>query len=65
MVLHLAPAAVTFAGTLLLAPVLAKLGLPCSFAVTVAFALLLTPIELGLLLGLPSSDSDHRRSAPS
>jgi membrane protease YdiL (CAAX protease family) len=48
--LHLAPAAVAFVGALALAPIIAPLGLPRSFALTVAFALLLTPIELGLLL---------------
>jgi membrane protease YdiL (CAAX protease family) len=48
--LHLAPAAVTFAGALMLAPLVARLGLPRTFSLTVAFALLLTPIELGLLL---------------
>ena len=50
LVLHLAPAAVTFAGALALAPLMDRLGLPRGFALTVAFALLLTPIELGLLL---------------
>lgn len=50
LVLHLMPAAVTFAAALALAPVLGRLGLPRSFSLTVAFALLLTPIELGLLL---------------
>lgn len=50
LVLHLAPAAVTFAAALALAPVLGRLGLPRGFSLTVAFALLLTPIELGLLL---------------
>lgn len=49
-VAHLAPAAVTFGGALALAPVMPSLGLPHSFALTVSFALLLIPIELGLLL---------------
>jgi len=50
LAMHLTPAAVTFGGTLLLAPLMVRLGLPRTFAMTVAFALLLTPIELGLLL---------------
>lgn len=47
---HLAPAAVTFAAALGLAPLMARLGLPRDFSLTIAFALVLTPIELGLLL---------------
>jgi len=50
LALHLAPAAVTFAGALALAPAMARLGLPRDFALTVAFAVLLTPVELGLML---------------
>ncbi|HEY2668929.1 MAG TPA: CPBP family intramembrane glutamic endopeptidase [Rugosimonospora sp.] len=50
LVLHLAPAAATFAAALLLAPLVARLGLPRGFALTAAFAFVLTPIELGLLL---------------
>jgi hypothetical protein len=50
LVLHLMPAAVTFAVALALAPVLGRLGLPAGFSLTVASALLLTPIELGLLV---------------
>lgn len=50
LALHLGPAAATFAGALLLAPWLARLGLPRDVALTAAFALLLTPIEFGLLL---------------
>lgn len=50
LLLHLAPAAITFAGALILAPLMTHLGLPRSFSLTVVFALLLTPIELGLLL---------------
>src|SRR5262245_13523640 len=51
LVLHLVPASVTLATALLLAPVMARLGMPRGFALTVAFALVLIPIELGLLLG--------------
>lgn len=50
LVWHLAPAAITFAGALLLAPLVAMFDVPRSFALTLAFAVLLTPIELGLLL---------------
>jgi hypothetical protein len=35
---------------LALAPVIARLGLPRGFSLTIAFALVLTPIELGVLL---------------
>lgn len=48
--LHLVPAAITFAAALVLAPVMEWLHLPPSFALTVAFALVLTPLELGFLL---------------
>ncbi|MFB9234895.1 lysostaphin resistance A-like protein [Plantactinospora siamensis] len=48
--LHLGPAAVTFGTALALAPLMTRLGLPASFALTTAFALVLSPIELGLLL---------------
>ncbi|SCG53204.1 CPBP family intramembrane glutamic endopeptidase [Micromonospora humi] len=50
LALHLTPAAVTLAGALALAPLVSRLGLPPSAALTAAFAFLLTPIELGLLL---------------
>ena len=50
LALHLGPAAVTFAAALVLAPLLARLGLPRDFSLTIAFAFVLTPIELGLLL---------------
>jgi CAAX protease family protein len=50
LTLHLAPAAVTFAAALMLAPLVARLGLPRPFALSVAFALVLTPVELGMLL---------------
>src|SRR5215813_6267845 len=50
LLLNLGPAAVTFAAALALAPLMGRLGLPRDFSVTVAFALVLTPIELGLLL---------------
>ena len=50
LALHLGPAAVTFAAALALAPLLAWLGLPRDFSLTIAFAFVLTPIELWLLL---------------
>src|SRR5262252_4396067 len=50
LVLNLGPAAITFAAALALAPLMGRLGLPRDFSITVAFALVLTPIELGLLL---------------
>jgi len=50
LVLNLGPAAITFAAALGLAPLMARLGLPRDFSITIAFALVLTPIELGLLL---------------
>jgi hypothetical protein len=48
--MNLGPAAITFAAVLALAPLMARLGLPRFFSFTVAEALVLTPIELGLLL---------------
>src|SRR5215831_13279221 len=50
LAMNLGPAAVTFAAVLALAPLMARLGLPRYFSMTVAEALVLTPIELGLLL---------------
>ena len=50
LALNFGPAAVTFAAALALAPLLSWLGLPPGFSLTVAFAFVLTPIELGLLL---------------
>jgi len=50
LALNLGPAAITFAAALALAPLMGRLGLPRDFSITVAFALVLTPIELGLLL---------------
>src|SRR6516164_3849281 len=50
MLMNFAPAAVTFAAVLALAPLMARLGLPRFFSFTIAEALVLTPIELGLLL---------------
>src|SRR5262249_28370581 len=41
---------ITFAAVLALAPLMARLGLPRYFSMAVAEALVLTPIELGLLL---------------
>jgi len=48
--MNLGPAAITFAAVLALAPLMAHLGLPRFFSFTVAEALVLAPIELGLLL---------------
>ena len=50
LLMNLGPAAVTFAAVLALAPLMARLGLPRFFSFTVGEALVLTPIELGLLL---------------
>jgi hypothetical protein len=50
LLMNLGPAAVAFAAVLALAPLMARLGLPRLFSMTVAEALVLTPIELGLLL---------------
>jgi hypothetical protein len=50
LILHLAPSTVTFAAALLLAPLARRLGLPPTFALTAAFAIVLIPVELGLLL---------------
>src|SRR6516165_4164517 len=50
LAMNFGPAAVAFAALLALAPLMARLGLPRYFSLTVAFALVLTPIELGLLL---------------
>ena len=50
LLMNFAPAAVTFCAVLALAPLMARLGLPRYFSMTVAEALVLTPIELGLLL---------------
>jgi membrane protease YdiL (CAAX protease family) len=54
---HLLPAAITFGATLALAPLLTQLGLPPSFGLTVAFALVLMPIEFGLLLRAAHRDT--------
>ena len=50
MLMNFGPAAITFGAVLALAPLMARLGLPRFFSFTVAEALVLTPIELGLLL---------------
>ena len=50
LALNLGPAAVTFAAALALAPLLGWLGLPPDFSLTIAFAFVLTPIELWLLI---------------
>ncbi|GAA5182702.1 hypothetical protein GCM10023322_20200 [Rugosimonospora acidiphila] len=47
---HLAPAVLAFAGALALKPLVSRLGLPADFSLDVAFALLLTPVELSILL---------------
>jgi hypothetical protein len=50
LALHLLPAAATFAAAMALGPMLRAWALPAQFALTLAFAFVLTPIELGLLL---------------
>ena len=50
LVMNFGPAAIAFAAVLALAPLMTRLGLPRYFSMTVAEALVLTPIELGLLL---------------
>ena len=50
LAMNFGPAAIAFAAVLALAPLMARLGLPRYFSFTVAEALVLTPIELGLLL---------------
>jgi CAAX protease family protein len=47
---HLTPGAIAFLGALLLAPALAHLDLPPTFGLTLSCAVLLAPLELGLLL---------------
>jgi hypothetical protein len=50
LAMNLGPAAITFTAALALGPLMGRLGLPRYFSLTVAFALVLTPIELSLLL---------------
>ncbi|WP_432832114.1 lysostaphin resistance A-like protein [Dactylosporangium sp. CA-092794] len=50
LALHLLPAAATFAAAFALEPLMRAWHLPPQFALTLAFALVLTPIELSLLL---------------
>ncbi|MFG2038070.1 CPBP family intramembrane glutamic endopeptidase [Dactylosporangium sp. NPDC048998] len=50
LAMHLLPAAATFAAAFALGPLVRAWHLPPQFALTLAFALVLTPIELGLLL---------------
>jgi len=50
LAMNFGPAAIAFAAVLALAPLMARLGLPRFFSFTIAEALVLTPIELGLLL---------------
>jgi hypothetical protein len=56
LALGLGLAAVTFAAALAFAPPLAWLGLPRDFSLTIAFAFVLTPIELKLLLRAAPGD---------
>ena len=50
LALHLLPAAATFAAAFALGPLMRAWHLPPQFALTLAFAFVLTPIEAGLLL---------------
>jgi membrane protease YdiL (CAAX protease family) len=50
LAMHLLPAAATFAAALALEPLMRAWDLPPQFGLTLAFAFVLTPIELGLLL---------------
>ena len=50
ILLHLAPAAITFAGALAVEPLVVRLGVPAGFSLSLAFVLLLSPIEFGFLL---------------
>jgi membrane protease YdiL (CAAX protease family) len=50
LALHLLPAAATFAAALALGPLMRAWHLPPQLALELAFAFVLTPIELGLLL---------------
>jgi hypothetical protein len=50
LALHLLPAAAAFAAAFALGPPLRALDLPPQFAWTLAFAFVLTPLQLGLLL---------------
>src|SRR5215468_5218303 len=50
LLMNLGPAAIAFCAALAVAPLMARLGLPRYFSMTVVEALVLAPIELGLLL---------------
>lgn len=50
LAMHLLPATITFGIALLIAPILRARHIPPDFSLTVAFAFVLTPIELGILL---------------
>src|SRR5262245_49823608 len=50
LAMHLLPAAATFAAAFALQPLMRAWHLPPQFALTLAFAFVLTPIEAGLLL---------------
>src|SRR5215813_7106592 len=59
LAMNFGPAAIAFAAVLALAPLMAHLGLPRFFSFTVAEALVLTPIELGLLLRAAHRATGH------
>src|SRR6516162_6564299 len=50
LAMNFGPAAIAFSAVLALAPLMARLVLPRFFSFTIAEALVLTPVELGLLL---------------
>lgn len=50
IIMHLFPAALTFAVACALAPLLLARHIPPTFGLTIAFACILTPLELGLVL---------------
>ncbi|GGM14880.1 lysostaphin resistance A-like protein [Dactylosporangium sucinum] len=66
LALHLLPAAATFAAAMALGPVMRSLDLPPQFALTLAFAFVLTPTELAILFRVTGARSlcDLMRSLP-
>jgi len=64
--MHLLPAAITLAISLVLAPLMSRLHWPPTFGLTLAFAFILIPIELGLLLRAAHKATGRRslRSIP-
>ncbi|WP_238018579.1 CPBP family intramembrane glutamic endopeptidase [Dactylosporangium sp. AC04546] len=66
LALHLLPSAATFAVAMALGPVMRSLDLPPQFALTLAFAFVLTPIELAVLFHATGARSvrDLFRSLP-